>query len=77
MELKEKNHINKERNRDPSEKLDLKSRFLPLFLVGKRKGEKNNKSFGFKSCLSSRSKSTDLYVIVEGQAVIKQKDREG
>ena len=29
--------------------------FFPLFLGGKRKGEKNNQSRGLKSCLSARS----------------------
>ena len=48
--------------KDRAERHDLKSRFLlfillfsSLFLGGKRKGEKNNQSRDFKSCLSARS----------------------
>ena len=48
---------------DRAERHDFWSRFLPLillfffplFLGGKRKGGKNNKSCGQKSCLSARS----------------------
>ena len=46
-----------------AERHDLKSQFLilillfflPSFLGGKRKGEKNNQSRSFKSCFSARS----------------------
>ena len=49
--------------KDDPERDDLKSRFLlfillfffPLFLGGKRKGENNNQSRDFKSCLSESS----------------------
>ena len=48
---------------DDPERHDLKSRFLlffllfffPLFLGGKRKGDKNNQSRNFKSCFSGSS----------------------
>ena len=38
--------------------------FFPLFLEGKRKGEKNNQSSDFKSCLSARSKRISLHLFL-------------
>ena len=56
-----------------AERHDLKSRFLlfillfffPLFKRGKIKGEKNNQSQDFKSCLSARSENQYFQLLVK------------
>ena len=64
---------------DRAERHDLKSRcllfitlfFVPLFIGGKRKGEKNNQSRDFKSCLSARYTITIYIVVYKGSTTSK------